>query len=81
MDNILTTIITNAPNLLGLLLLAIVLYRQNEKMLNALLERVVQVEKELGELKTQVATGNSSVVPPRSGGTSVPIAVIPRASQ
>jgi len=49
-DEILKTLVANAPNLIGLVALAWVLWRQNERMLSALLERVAALEVKVQEL-------------------------------
>jgi len=50
MEQIINNIITNTPNLLGLAVLAYVLWRQNERMLTALLERVTRLESKVTAL-------------------------------
>lgn len=52
MEDLLKLVITNAPNLLGLVVLAWILWRQNERMLSALLERVAVLEQTVAALKT-----------------------------
>ena len=54
MENIISNIITNAPNLLGLAVLAYVLWRQNERMLTALLERVTALEEKVQALSASI---------------------------
>lgn len=73
MEEIVTAIVQNAPNLLGLLLFGVVMWRMVEKLQNALLERVSKLEVSVAALASQVDSINRSVVLARSAGTSVPI--------
>lgn len=51
MDDFLKTIVINAPNLIGLVVLAYVLFRQVERLTDALLLRIDTLEREVSELK------------------------------
>lgn len=56
MDELITAIITNIPNFLGLAMLALVLYRQNEKLTDALIERIVSLENRVNTLAQRIQT-------------------------
>ena len=75
MEEIITAMVQNSPNLLGLLLFAVAMWRMVEKLQNALLDRVAKLETSVSILTSQVERLNSSVVLARSASTSVPIAV------
>lgn len=55
MDEIWKVIVTSAPNLIGLVVLAYVLYRQNDRLLTALLVRVETLEAKLETLQANLS--------------------------
>jgi len=73
MEDIIKAIVESAPNLLGLLLFGVAMWRMVEKLQSVLIERVSVLEVEMASLTSQVQMLNSSVVLARSGSTSVPI--------
>jgi len=75
----LETILAAAGNdvvtILGFAVLAVVLYRQNERLLSALIDELDDVKSELGDVRAEMVAlshqVNSSAVPPRRGGAGV----------
>ena len=54
MDELLKTIITNAPNLLGLVVLAYVLYRQNERLMSNILDDTEELKQVVQHLTARI---------------------------
>jgi hypothetical protein len=54
MDNFIMTLVENSPTYAGLAILAWVLWRQNERMLSALLERVSILESKVTALTVKL---------------------------
>lgn len=54
MEELVKLVVTNLPNLAGLTLFTWYLARQNTQLINTLLDRIVALEKEIGELKEEV---------------------------
>lgn len=57
-------IIETFPNLAGLAILAFILYRQNERLLTELFERIDDLEAQVAEIKM--------ALPPRKEGEDAP---------
>lgn len=54
MDDFLRYLIEQFPTLMGLLLLSFVLYRQNNKLLADLLERIEYLERQVNDVRLQL---------------------------
>lgn len=51
MLELLNTLVQQAPNFIGLAIAVVILLRQNEKFIEALLERIELLEREVTDLK------------------------------
>lgn len=55
MEDLIKTLVEQAPNLVGLAILAYVLYRQNNTLLATLIERIDTLEEKVEQLSKQVS--------------------------
>jgi hypothetical protein len=63
MEELLILAVKQSPTIIGFVALSAVLYRQNEKLLSALIERIELLERQVVDLKVMLANaaGRDSV--------------------